>query len=192
MTNKQSNEEKQHTDKELTEETNLPSTEDNSEKNEATISSDEEMSFKEKDVLEEEELEFDEEAQSDEEAMAAAKELDQLDQDADDVHVEAEAELGESTSGAKQPEQIMEEDGVSVSEESEEETREQRREKRREKKPRLRLIPIWLRILISLLLIGGSLILGMMFGYGVIGGGEPGEAIRPETWYHIVDIIRGN
>ncbi|MFC0471730.1 DNA-directed RNA polymerase subunit beta [Halalkalibacter kiskunsagensis] len=70
------------------------------------------------------------------------------------------------------------------------ETREARRKKRTHK-PRLRLIPIWLRIFIAIVLIGGSLILGLMFGFGVIGGHDPAEVIRPETWYHIIDFIRG-
>ncbi|WP_332628599.1 DNA-directed RNA polymerase subunit beta [Halalkalibacter flavus] len=72
----------------------------------------------------------------------------------------------------------------------EEDTRETRRNKR-PKRERLRLIPIWLRLVISILLVGGSLILGVIVGYSVIGGGEAGEATRPETWYHIVDMIRG-
>ncbi|WP_413377981.1 DNA-directed RNA polymerase subunit beta [Alkalihalobacillus sp. 1P02AB] len=60
------------------------------------------------------------------------------------------------------------------------------------KKGRIRLIPIWLRIPIVLALIGGCLILGLMFGYGTIGGQEPTDALKPETWYHILDLIRGN
>ncbi|WP_332698858.1 DNA-directed RNA polymerase subunit beta [Halalkalibacter lacteus] len=74
--------------------------------------------------------------------------------------------------------------------EEEKKTREARG-KKRTPKPRLRLIPIWLRILIAIVLIGGSLILGLMFGFGVIGGHDPAEVIRPETWYHIIDFIRG-
>ncbi|NEU30385.1 DNA-directed RNA polymerase subunit beta [bacterium LRH843] len=62
---------------------------------------------------------------------------------------------------------------------------------KRKPKARLRLIPIWLRLILAILLIGGSLLLGLIFGYGVIGGGEPQDALRPETWYHIIDIIRG-
>ena len=59
------------------------------------------------------------------------------------------------------------------------------------RKPRLRIIPIWLRIILSIVLIGGSLLLGLMVGYGVIGGGSPADVLKPETWYHILDIIRG-
>jgi cobalamin biosynthesis Mg chelatase CobN len=66
------------------------------------------------------------------------------------------------------------------------------RKKKRTPKPRLRLIPIWLRILIAIVLIGGCFILGLMFGFGVIGNQEPAEVIKPETWYHIIDFIRGD
>lgn len=62
---------------------------------------------------------------------------------------------------------------------------------KRTRRPRLRLIPIWLRILLSIVLIGGSLLLGLIVGYGVIGDGDPADALKPETWYHILDIIRG-
>ncbi|KHF38745.1 hypothetical protein LQ50_19505 [Halalkalibacter okhensis] len=72
----------------------------------------------------------------------------------------------------------------------EEDNREARR-KKRPKKERLRLIPIWLRLLLAILLVGGSLILGVILGYSVIGGKDAGEATKPETWYHIVDMIRG-
>lgn len=76
-------------------------------------------------------------------------------------------------------------------EEQQEGSRESRR-KKRSKKERLRLIPIWLRILIAIVLIGGSLILGLIVGFSVIGGGgDPKEVINPDTWYHIMDIVRG-
>lgn len=64
-------------------------------------------------------------------------------------------------------------------------------ETQRIRKPRLRILPIWLRIILSIVLIGGSLLLGLIVGYGVIGGGSPADALKPETWYHILDIIRG-
>lgn len=66
-----------------------------------------------------------------------------------------------------------------------------KRRDRRVRKPRLRIFPIWLRILVSIVLIGGSLLLGIIFGYGVIGDGNPTDALSLETWYHIIDIIRG-
>lgn len=54
---------------------------------------------------------------------------------------------------------------------------------------RIRLIPIWLRILIIFLLLVASLVVGTMVGYGVIGGGNPWEVLKQSTWTHIVDLI---
>ncbi|WP_227937061.1 DNA-directed RNA polymerase subunit beta [Alkalihalobacillus deserti] len=226
MTKKRSNQENQHTNRKLTEETSLPSSTANSDMVEPTTSNDEEVPSKDKELLQEEaELAFDEESKSDEKAMATAKELDQLDKDVSESIETGEATFEERDTTTVSAEETTEQelaesaeqnlsDGeikeveeppvnqegtqetvavVEASQESEEETREEKRKKRRrEKKPRLRLIPIWLRILISILLIGGSLILGMLFGYGVIGGGESVDVLKPDTWYHIIDIIRGN
>ncbi|WP_062052596.1 DNA-directed RNA polymerase subunit beta [Bacillus sp. JCM 19034] len=57
---------------------------------------------------------------------------------------------------------------------------------------RLRMIPIWLRILLSIVLIGGSFIVGLMVGYAVVGEGDnPGEILKPDIWYYLIDLIRG-
>ncbi|UTR16240.1 DNA-directed RNA polymerase subunit beta [Salipaludibacillus sp. LMS25] len=65
-----------------------------------------------------------------------------------------------------------------------------KRQKRREKKGRIRLIPIWLRLLIIVIALMISLILGAMIGYWLLGdGGDPRDVLKPETWYHIYDII---
>ncbi|MCM2675942.1 DNA-directed RNA polymerase subunit beta [Alkalicoccobacillus plakortidis] len=61
----------------------------------------------------------------------------------------------------------------------------------RKKKGRIRILPIWLRLYIILTLIGASLFLGMMVGYGTIGGGDPFDVFKLETWYHIVDLMKG-
>lgn len=68
----------------------------------------------------------------------------------------------------------------------------ERTKRKRERRPRIRLIPMWLRFLIAIVLIGGSLLLGIIVGYGVIGDGDPAEALKPHVWYHIIDMIRGN
>ncbi|KMJ56374.1 DNA-directed RNA polymerase subunit beta [Alkalihalophilus sp. As8PL] len=60
------------------------------------------------------------------------------------------------------------------------------------KKERIRLIPIWLRLIIVTVLVGGCLLLGIIIGYGVIGDGDPSDALKPETWYHIIDLMQGN
>ncbi|WP_100374157.1 DNA-directed RNA polymerase subunit beta [Bacillus sp. FJAT-45037] len=64
--------------------------------------------------------------------------------------------------------------------------------KKRAKKERIRLIPIWLRLIVVTVLVGGSLLLGIIMGYGVIGDGDPKDALKTETWYHILDIMQGN
>ena len=55
----------------------------------------------------------------------------------------------------------------------------------------VRLLPIWLRILLVLLLLAGAAILGAIIGYGYIGDGEPADVLQKETWTHIFDIING-
>lgn len=55
----------------------------------------------------------------------------------------------------------------------------------------LRLIPIWLRIVLVLILLFFATIIGTMIGYGGIGDGEPLDALKWGTWRHIFDIING-
>ncbi|WP_257834110.1 DNA-directed RNA polymerase subunit beta [Salipaludibacillus agaradhaerens] len=65
-----------------------------------------------------------------------------------------------------------------------------KQQKRREKKGRIRLIPIWVRLLIIVIAMVSSLVLGAMVGYWLVGdGGAPTDVLKPETWYHIYDII---
>ncbi|MBH0230608.1 DNA-directed RNA polymerase subunit beta [Halobacillus yeomjeoni] len=54
---------------------------------------------------------------------------------------------------------------------------------------RRRILPIWLRLLIVLVLSAAALLLGVMVGYGVIGDGKPMDALNWETWQHIIDIV---
>lgn len=56
---------------------------------------------------------------------------------------------------------------------------------------RIRLIPIWLRVLIVLILLVGAILLGAIFGYSVIGDGEASDILNKETWQHIFDIMNG-
>ncbi|MEK5066375.1 DNA-directed RNA polymerase subunit beta [Cytobacillus sp. FSL R5-0596] len=53
---------------------------------------------------------------------------------------------------------------------------------------RIRLIPIWLRIIIVVLLIFLSVTAGAAVGYGVIGG-EVKDIFSKSTWTHIVDLV---
>lgn len=59
----------------------------------------------------------------------------------------------------------------------------------RRKKIRVRLIPVWVKVLIVVVLFFVSLSAGMVVGYGVIGNGKPSEALQKDTWVHILDII---
>ncbi|WP_264739823.1 DNA-directed RNA polymerase subunit beta [Cytobacillus firmus] len=74
-------------------------------------------------------------------------------------------------------------------------TREQlKKERSKEESPRkgrvrIRLIPIWLRIIIVVLLILLSVTAGAAVGYGVIGGGEIKDIFTKSTWMHIVDLV---
>jgi len=63
------------------------------------------------------------------------------------------------------------------------------KQKRSLRRPRRRLIPIWLRLVIVLALVVLSGAIGAMIGYGVLGGGKPLDALKPTTWQHIIDLI---
>ncbi|WP_102264538.1 DNA-directed RNA polymerase subunit beta [Mesobacillus jeotgali] len=67
----------------------------------------------------------------------------------------------------------------------------QDKKKTREKKKRIRvrLIPIWLRIIIVLVLLAASIVLGAMFGYAVMGGGKAKDIFEESTWTHILDLV---
>ncbi|RTQ89826.1 DNA-directed RNA polymerase subunit beta [Lysinibacillus telephonicus] len=54
-----------------------------------------------------------------------------------------------------------------------------------------RLFPIWLRLVFILLLLFIAACAGLMIGYGVIGDGEPLDALKWKTWQHILDIVNG-
>jgi hypothetical protein len=54
---------------------------------------------------------------------------------------------------------------------------------------RVRLIPIWLRVLLFILLLAVSLVLGIAIGFSVIGDGKFLDTFKLETWQHIYDIV---
>lgn len=66
---------------------------------------------------------------------------------------------------------------------------EEKQQKRSLRRPRRRLIPIWLRLVIVFVLVALSGAIGAMVGYGVIGDGKPFDALKPTTWQHIIDLI---
>ena len=54
-----------------------------------------------------------------------------------------------------------------------------------------RLIPIWLRIFLVILLITIAGASGLMIGFGVIGSGNATDVLKRETWEHILNMING-
>ncbi|MFD1737020.1 DNA-directed RNA polymerase subunit beta [Bacillus salitolerans] len=56
----------------------------------------------------------------------------------------------------------------------------------------IRLIPIWLRLIIVVILISASLLAGLVVGYGILGNGEINDALKKSTWTHIVDLIEAD
>ena len=54
---------------------------------------------------------------------------------------------------------------------------------------RVRMLPIWLRILLFILLLAGSLALGAVLGFAGIGDGKAADVFKAETWQHIIDIV---
>jgi cobalamin biosynthesis Mg chelatase CobN len=58
---------------------------------------------------------------------------------------------------------------------------------------RIRLIPIWLRIILLAVLIVFSVVAGAAVGYGLIGGEEIADVFKESTWTHIIDLVeKGN
>ena len=53
------------------------------------------------------------------------------------------------------------------------------------------MFPIWLRILLVILLLVGAAMAGLMVGYGILGDGEPKDALKWETYQHMIDIKDG-
>ena len=54
---------------------------------------------------------------------------------------------------------------------------------------RVRMLPIWVRILLFILLLAGSLALGAVIGFAGIGDGKAADVFKAETWQHIIDIV---
>lgn len=67
-----------------------------------------------------------------------------------------------------------------------------RRKRLAERKPRRRIFPIWLRLIVILSLCIVALLGGLMIGYGILGDGVAADALKWETWQHIIDIVKKN
>ncbi|MEH7494205.1 DNA-directed RNA polymerase subunit beta [Neobacillus niacini] len=57
------------------------------------------------------------------------------------------------------------------------------------KRIRIRLIPIWLRIVLLVIFTGLFMVAGAAVGYGVLGSGDPGDVLKGSTWTHIIDLV---
>lgn len=86
---------------------------------------------------------------------------------------------------------------MALNESSREAFRLQRKEEKAELKQaekknkiRLRLIPIWLRVIMIFALIFVSMTLGAVIGYGVLGEGKASDVFKPSTWTHIIDLVQ--
>ncbi len=55
----------------------------------------------------------------------------------------------------------------------------------------IRLIPIWLRLIIVIILLGIAGAIGLTVGYGIIGEGSTSDALKWETYQHMLDILSG-
>ncbi len=54
---------------------------------------------------------------------------------------------------------------------------------------RIRLIPIWLRLILLIVFMFVSLIVGAVVGYGVLGSGKVTDVFKESTWTHIIDLV---
>ncbi|GAM12630.1 DNA-directed RNA polymerase subunit beta [Mesobacillus selenatarsenatis] len=70
-----------------------------------------------------------------------------------------------------------------------EEVKKEKKTREKKKRIRVRLIPIWLRIIIVILLLAASIVLGAMFGYAVMGSGKAKDVFEKSTWIHILDLV---
>lgn len=65
-----------------------------------------------------------------------------------------------------------------------------KRERLAGRKARRRIFPIWLRLIVISLLCVVALVGGLMVGYGILGDGAAKDALKWETWQHIIDIVK--
>ncbi|MCH6267428.1 DNA-directed RNA polymerase subunit beta [Neobacillus citreus] len=54
---------------------------------------------------------------------------------------------------------------------------------------RVRLIPIWLRLVLLVVFVFVSLVAGAAVGYGILGGGNAADVFKQSTWTHIQDLV---
>ncbi|WP_066070579.1 DNA-directed RNA polymerase subunit beta [Neobacillus soli] len=57
------------------------------------------------------------------------------------------------------------------------------------KRIRIRLMPIWLRLILIVVLIFVCMASGAVVGYGMLGGGKIADVFKESTWTHIRDLV---
>ena len=67
----------------------------------------------------------------------------------------------------------------------------EKQQQRQSRRIRVRLIPIWLRLILVIILFAACVVAGAAFGYGVMGDGSPSDIFEKSTWTHIRDLIYG-
>ncbi|MBA9027854.1 MULTISPECIES: DNA-directed RNA polymerase subunit beta [Bacillaceae] len=67
----------------------------------------------------------------------------------------------------------------------------QEQENKEQAKPkiRIRLLPLWFRVLLVTFLIVVSVVSGTIVGYSIMGGGEMVDVFSKSTWTHIFDLV---
>ena len=73
--------------------------------------------------------------------------------------------------------------------ESEPNSRIDRKKLGNDQKIKIRLVPLWARIIIVLVLTMMALVGGAMVGYSVMGDGKAMDVFKKSTWTHIVDLV---
>lgn len=72
------------------------------------------------------------------------------------------------------------------------EKKETRRARKKEKQYVRRIVPIWLKVLIVIVLSLFALMIGLIVGFSVFGDGNPLDVLKWETWQHIIDFVRSD
>ena len=55
----------------------------------------------------------------------------------------------------------------------------------------IRMLPIYVRVLIVLVIFALAIVVGTYIGYSILGDGAASDIFKKETWTHIIDIMNG-
>ncbi|WP_080872428.1 DNA-directed RNA polymerase subunit beta [Oceanobacillus timonensis] len=92
---------------------------------------------------------------------------------------------GQESAAASEEQAVQQE----ISRKTEKKEKQQRKWEAKRNRPRLRIFPIWLRIIVILIFAAAAFVIGLMIGFAVLGDGSPLDVLRLETWQHIIDIV---